>query len=49
MLALGARGLTAWRQKRDSTPDTIPFPAAGMAPPAQGKRKVLLIGWDAAD
>ncbi|MCP4356433.1 MAG: tetratricopeptide repeat protein [Chloroflexi bacterium] len=46
---MGARGLTAWREKRDGVPNAIPFSGKGMSPPHAGKRKVLLIGWDAAD
>lgn len=46
LLAVGARGLDAWRRRRDAGAAALPPLAPGAA---RGGRKVLLIGWDAAD
>ena len=47
LLALGARGLEAWRQARDgSAPFLRP---GGVRVPREKRPRVLLVGWDAAD
>ncbi|MCA9972187.1 MAG: alkaline phosphatase family protein [Anaerolineales bacterium] len=59
LLALGARGLDAWRQVRNGrSPQPVPpvsRPATRQSPPIQHQhgprlaKKLLLVGWDAAD
>lgn len=52
LLALGYRGLEAWRARRDGRPATpeAAAPTRALAPSrAPSGRRVLLVGWDAAD
>jgi predicted AlkP superfamily phosphohydrolase/phosphomutase len=46
LLALGYRGTEAWRKARG---EENPFSSSAKSNGANGKRKVLLLGWDAAD
>ncbi|MCK6639678.1 MAG: alkaline phosphatase family protein [Bacteroidia bacterium] len=46
LLALGYRGLEAWRKARGQE---NPFYSLAKHNGAKGKRKVILLGWDAAD